>query len=93
MKSTLELQFQGMKSEELNLGSKQQDVKFSELTSGPKLQGVKFGKQIPESPFHSVTSMETALELGLQDSKSAKMSPGLQGVKQVGPWLRDVRIL
>lgn len=35
--------------------------------------------------------METALELGLQDSKSAKMSPGLQGVKQVGPWLRDVK--
>ncbi|XP_058934654.1 spermatogenesis-associated protein 31H1 [Kogia breviceps] len=88
---TSKLQFQDVKSEELNLGPRQQDVKFSELTSGPKLQGVKSGEQTPGPLFHSVTSVEMTLELGLQDSKSAKMSPGLQGVKQVGPWLQDVK--
>ncbi|KAM6180354.1 spermatogenesis-associated protein 31H1 [Erethizon dorsatum] len=87
---TSELQFQDVKSEEINQGRK--DTNFSELVSGPKLQGVIFGEQI-----HGVNSAEVTPELGWHDSKLAKMSPGFQDMKQVGlnegPWLQDVKFL
>ncbi|XP_066122537.1 spermatogenesis-associated protein 31H1 [Saccopteryx bilineata] len=93
VKLNSEIQFQCEKSEELKLRPRQQDIKFSELTSGPKLQGVKFGEQTPGSLFHGVNSKMTP-ELALEDSKSAKMYPGHQVMKQVElspeSWLQDV---
>ncbi|XP_033619240.1 uncharacterized protein LOC104848662 isoform X2 [Fukomys damarensis] len=86
---TSELQFQDMKSEEVNQGQK--DTNFSKLVLGPKLQDVTLGEQT-----HDVNSVVVTPELGQHDSKLAKMSFGFQDMKQVGlhqgPWLQDVKI-
>ncbi|XP_021029694.1 uncharacterized protein LOC110303098 [Mus caroli] len=82
-------------SEEVNIGPWEQDTKFSELASRPKLQGVKFGEQISGLMFDSASSMTS--ELGMHDSKLAKMTAGLQDSRHLGfnsgPWLQDVKFL
>ncbi|XP_006514425.1 spermatogenesis-associated protein 31H1 isoform X2 [Mus musculus] len=82
-------------SEEVNIGPWEQDTKFSELASRPKLQGVKFGEQISGLMFDSASSMIS--ELGMHDSKLAKMTAGLQDSRHLGfnsgPWLQDVKFL
>ncbi|XP_060042749.1 uncharacterized protein C2orf16 homolog [Erinaceus europaeus] len=95
MKSASQLHSHSVKSEEIHVGPRQEEVKFSELTSGPKLQGVKFGEQAPGFTFHGVKPVAVIPELGRQDSSSVKGSPKLQDKKQaghnLGPRLQDVK--
>jgi hypothetical protein len=74
-----ELQHPCVISEEVNTGPQEQDTKFSELASRPKLQGMKFGEQISGSMFVGASSMTP--ELGMNDPKLSKMTPGLQDTK------------